>query len=244
MKSSSWLGVLGSLVVIACVLPTASAENQSTSTGTVMVCGNQPPPKCPCPPNTQCVGGDIDLLRGTLIEEYSIFSLCPPACVRSGYALPLPGVPKALGLTYNNKYSSATSFGPGWGSLLDCRVRVGLPYSGATDYTVVVSPEGSNLAYYKVDGVYVPPAGTFATLAKNPDGSWLWEQTDGVKYNFGSDGYLVSVVDRNGIAISLTYSQIPVAAPAPVDYLDDFENNPHLAWASTDALPGADPEVC
>ena len=241
MKSLSWFGVLVTLVAITCVLPTASAENQSTSTGTVMVCGDQTVKKKDC---CDVGGGVVDPLRGTLIEEYSIFNLCPPACVRSGYALPLPGVPKALGLTYNNKYSLATSFGPGWGSLLDCRVLSGLPYSGATDYALVVSPEGSNFVYYKVDGVYVPPSGTFATLAKNPDGSWLWEQTDGVKYNFGSDGYLVSVVDRNGIAISLTYSQIPVAAPAPVDYLDDFENNPHLAWASTDALPGADPEVC
>ena len=90
MKSSSWLGVLVSLIAIACVLPTASAENQSTSTGTVMVCGDQTVKKEDC---CDVGGGVVDPLRGTLIEEYSIFNLCPPACVRSGYALPLPDVP-------------------------------------------------------------------------------------------------------------------------------------------------------
>jgi len=68
----------------------AFSEDQSTSPGVVVPCKNQPPPEkegCKCP------GGTVDQLRGTLSEEYKVFNLCPPTCVRSGYGLPLPSVP-------------------------------------------------------------------------------------------------------------------------------------------------------
>ena len=109
-------------------------------------CKNQPPPKKDGPPyppqpveegdGCKCPGGAVDQLRGTLTEKYQVFNLCPPACVRFGYGLPLPSVPKALTLTYCNSYSTTASFGFGWSSILDCRVRFGLPYSGAVDYVV------------------------------------------------------------------------------------------------------------
>ena len=101
----------------------AFAENHYNDPSLDTNCKNQPPPtedECKCP------GGTVDQLRGTLKEEYPIFNLCPPACVRSGYGLPLPSVPKALTLTYCNRYSTTASFGFGWSSILDCRVRFGV----------------------------------------------------------------------------------------------------------------------
>ena len=118
-------------------IPSFSADHYNdTSLGTN--CKNQPQPypedpkyppyededdpveetggcKC-CPKGYKCPGGTVDQLRGTLKEEYTVFNLCPPTCVRSGYGLPLPSVPKALTLTYINRYSTTASFGFGWSS--------------------------------------------------------------------------------------------------------------------------------
>lgn len=55
------------------------------------------------------------------------------------------------------------------------------------------------------DGSYQPPVGVFSALARSGDGSFTLETKDQTLFGFGSNGQLVSITDRKGNRITLTY---------------------------------------
>ena len=192
-------------------------------------------------------GGSVHILRGTFAKKRQVFSLRPETRARVQHSLPLPELPLDLALYYQNRYHISYSFGSRWNSLLDCRVYE-YPLGTTTGrHALVVSPEGRNLAYYydAQQGTYRHPAGLFAELIKNADGSYDWKHQNSTVYHFDPDGYLETITDRNSNTITLNYSTINVTEPSAArDYLDDFENNPHLNWINSDTEPGADPHGC
>ena len=56
-------------------------------------------------------------------------------------------------------------------------------------------------------GGYTPPPGRFGSLVHNGDGTWSLTEPDQTKRTFSSGGRLVSIADRNGNTLSLSYNQ-------------------------------------
>lgn len=71
----------------------------------------------------------------------------------------------------------------------------------------VVLQSGGNKSFYTSSGSgYTSPPGDYSTLAKNADGTYVITYRDGHKYNFRTDGKIVSMTDRFNNIISFGYT--------------------------------------
>ncbi|HCI45358.1 MAG TPA: hypothetical protein DE315_07520 [Candidatus Omnitrophica bacterium] len=91
-------------------------------------------------------------------------------------------------------------FGYGW--MLNYYMRLHQIQGGDV---VIVSGDGRKIQYTFNGTIYLPPAGRFETLVKNPDDSWTLTQAQGEQYQFDADGKLVAIKDRNNNTITLVY---------------------------------------
>jgi RHS repeat-associated protein len=101
---------------------------------------------------------------------------------------------------YNSKDSRVTSLGLGW----------------THSYNVILSEEPNRVNIRWGDGhtdywdsngsVYEPSTvGLYDKLVKNPDNTWKVTRKNLDKYNFDTSGRLISIADKNGNTISLSY---------------------------------------
>jgi len=59
--------------------------------------------------------------------------------------------------------------------------------------------------YDPQSGTFIPPAGVYDELIRHPDGTWTLTFKDQTKMNFDSSGKLISIVDKNGNQVTLSY---------------------------------------
>ncbi|MDO9542470.1 MAG: hypothetical protein Q7J98_09125, partial [Kiritimatiellia bacterium] len=150
-----------------------------------------------------------------------------------------------LTLSYANRYVNVSALGKSWTSIADTRIFYDLPACVNYKFVILRHANGHSYSYQLMpDGTYQHPAGWFAELRKNGDGTWDQTLPDGEIYHFNSKGRLERITDRNGKTVVFEYSIIPVTEQsAPRNYLDDFENKPWLNW-TTAAEEGYDPQGC
>lgn len=111
---------------------------------------------------------------------------------------------KKIAVDAMHSYKSGLSFnGPfGYGWMLNYYMRLHRLRNGNA---VIVSGNGQKTQYTFDGSVYVPPAGRFEVLEKNPDNSWTLKLSQGARYQFDNEGKLTAIEDRNNNTINLTY---------------------------------------
>ena len=100
-----------------------------------------------------------------------------------------------------------------WALYLSYSALTGLPFvpTYAVDVQLpdaaqlaVVQENGSVTPFTLLDGAYLAPARVLASLVQQPDGRFVFERNDGMRYVFSTAGDLVEVVDRNDNTVTLT----------------------------------------
>ncbi len=105
--------------------------------------------------------------------------------------------------TYNADDSNSGMFGNSWHFRYEVFVQENPDTSislfrGSGKYDIFTSQGG---------GAYAPPGGTYDKLQKNPDGTYsLLIKNTKETYLFGTDGYLNSILDRNGNKIEVLWN--------------------------------------
>ncbi|MFF4088869.1 DNRLRE domain-containing protein [Streptomyces nigra] len=126
---------------------------------------------------------------------------------------------------YNSLDTSDTVTGAGWSAQLAGPIRLGAPLdfhpkpnSNATEIRL---PDGDGTTHVfrkQADGTWKAPAGVHyritmkagldCTPNKDPiPDAWTLMRPDGTRFLFGCDGYLTSVVDKNGNTQTYTYEE-------------------------------------
>ena len=104
---------------------------------------------------------------------------------------------------YNSNDTRVGPLGPGWTH--SYAMRLVRPASGSTSI-VLVGPQGRSDTYTRqADGSYAPPAGVFATLAANTNGTYTVTAKDLTVWTFDPLGHLGSISDRYGNTAFLGY---------------------------------------
>jgi RHS repeat-associated protein len=133
------------------------------------------------------------------------------------YAVPLVSIPVRGGMSmdltlYHNSQSSFVGmFGNKWSCTWEMRV------TDLTTMVIVRWPDGLTVPYSPTVGGYQPPPGIHDQLVKNQDNTWTVTTKDQTKLHFDANGRMTSMVDRNGNAITLTYSNgdlVAVTSPS------------------------------
>ncbi|MEU6574972.1 DNRLRE domain-containing protein [Streptomyces sp. NPDC046805] len=126
-------------------------------------------------------------------------------------------------LAYNSLDTSDTVSGAGWSAQLAGPIRLGAPldFHPNPNPTEIRLPDGDGTTHVftkQPDGSWKAPAGVHyritmkAGLDCTPDkdpvpDAWTLLRPDGTRFLFGCDGYLTSVVDKNGNAQTYTYEE-------------------------------------
>jgi YD repeat-containing protein len=105
----------------------------------------------------------------------------------------------AFGLFYSSQSARSTSVGPKWSHSFSWRVM------GASPATVIAG-DGTETIYTLSGSSYIAPVGTYDTLVKNANGTWMLTQKMGTIVNFRSDGTLGSIVDTHGNTTTCVYT--------------------------------------
>ncbi|MFD5774450.1 golvesin C-terminal-like domain-containing protein [Streptomyces fungicidicus] len=125
--------------------------------------------------------------------------------------------------SYNSLDTSDTVSGAGWSAQLAGPIRLGAPldFHPNPDPTEVRLPDGdgtTHVFHKQADGTFKAPAGVHYRLSMKdgldckpnkdpvPD-AWTMLRPDGTRFLFGCDGYLTSVVDKNGNTQTYTYEE-------------------------------------
>lgn len=125
--------------------------------------------------------------------------------------------------SYNSLDTSDTVSGAGWSAQLAGPVRLGAPldFHPNPNPTEVRLPDGdgtTHVFHKQADGTFKVPAGVHYRLSMKdgldckptkdpvPD-AWTMLRPDGTRFLFGCDGYLTSVVDKNGNTQTYTYEE-------------------------------------
>ncbi|MFI9771096.1 DNRLRE domain-containing protein [Streptomyces sp. NPDC052415] len=125
--------------------------------------------------------------------------------------------------SYNSLDTSDTVSGAGWSAQLSGPIRLGaaLDFHPNPHPTEVRLPDGDGTTHVfrkQADGTWKAPAGVHyrltmkagldCTPAKDPvPDAWTLLRPDGTRFLFGCDGYLTSVVDKNGNTQTYTYEE-------------------------------------
>ncbi|MGW5658598.1 golvesin C-terminal-like domain-containing protein [Streptomyces sp. NPDC003758] len=124
---------------------------------------------------------------------------------------------------YNSLDTSDTVSGAGWSAQLAGPIRLGAPldFHPNPNPTEIRLPDGDGTTHVftkQADGTWKAPAGvhyqlTMKTgLSCTPDkdpvpDAWTLLRPDGTRFYFGCDGYLTSIVDKNGNTQTYTYEE-------------------------------------
>jgi len=106
------------------------------------------------------------------------------------------------------RYYNATSthegiFGRGW----TFSYGIHLIEEASGDVVVVRGTGAEDRFVSQGGGTYTPPKGIYDTLTKNPDDTFsLWVKDEKLTYAFDTNGVLTSITDRNGNAVTLSYT--------------------------------------
>ncbi|MCQ1537039.1 hypothetical protein FTO70_15445 [Methanosarcina sp. KYL-1] len=116
--------------------------------------------------------------------------------------IPGQGLPLAITRSYNSMDDYNGPLGHGW----TFNYNMNLIVSATGDVTVMRESGRRDRYTLNTDGTYSAPLGVFDTLTKNPDGTYILTGKDRTRYNFGPDGKLTSIIDKNDNQVSLTYT--------------------------------------
>ncbi|MDO8586316.1 MAG: cysteine peptidase family C39 domain-containing protein [Armatimonadota bacterium] len=106
--------------------------------------------------------------------------------------------------TYNSQLAYNGHFGYGWTNAWDVRLT-----EDAARNVEVRKGDGGAWYFTWTGSAYLPRRGRYESLAKNADGSFtLTYARGGQRLGFDSQGWLVSISDRDGNALSLSYETI------------------------------------
>jgi RHS repeat-associated protein len=125
--------------------------------------------------------------------------------------------------SYNSLDTSDTVSGAGWSAQLAGPIRLGaaLDFHPNPNPTEIRLPDGDGTTHVfrkQADGTWKAPAGVHyrltmkagldCTPAKDPvPDAWTLLRPDGTRFLFGCDGYLTSIVDKNGNTQTYTYEE-------------------------------------
>jgi RHS repeat-associated protein len=128
-------------------------------------------------------------------------------------------------IAYNSQDVSDTVLGNGWSAQISGPIRLGAPlgFHPNPRPTEILLPDGDGTTHvFRLDeetGEWQAPAGVNYRLTQLADDAavhcpsdrdyepeaWEMLRPDGTRFNFGCDGYLTSVVDKNGNTQTFTY---------------------------------------
>ncbi|MGP3926293.1 golvesin C-terminal-like domain-containing protein [Streptomyces sp. 8N616] len=126
-------------------------------------------------------------------------------------------------VAYNSLDTSDTVLGHGWSGQAAGPLRLGAPLElhPKSNPTEIKLPDGDGTTHIfrkQADGSWKAPAGVHfklgpktgldCTPAKDPvPDAWTLTRPDGTRFLFGCDGYLTSVLDKNGNTQTFTYEE-------------------------------------
>ncbi|MET9163306.1 DNRLRE domain-containing protein [Streptomyces cellulosae] len=141
----------------------------------------------------------------------------------NAFSNPGRGLTTFARFSYNSLDTSDTVSGAGWSAQLAGPIRLGAPldFHPNPNPTEVRLPDGdgtTHVFHQQADGTFKAPAGVHYRLSMKdgldckptkdpvPD-AWTMLRPDGTRFLFGCDGYLASVVDKNGNTQTYTYEE-------------------------------------
>ncbi|WP_262505922.1 DNRLRE domain-containing protein, partial [Streptomyces sp. TRM68367] len=152
-----------------------------------------------------------NLASGNTVWSYNAFSN------------PGRGLTTFARFAYNSLDTSDTVSGAGWSMQLAGPIRLGAPldFHPNPNPTEIRLPDGDGTTHVftkQADGSWKAPAGVHyqITMKANLDctpnkdpvpDAWTLLRPDGTRFLFGCDGYLTSVVDKNGNTQTYTYAE-------------------------------------
>ncbi|MGW0084406.1 golvesin C-terminal-like domain-containing protein [Streptomyces sp. NPDC003393] len=141
----------------------------------------------------------------------------------NAFSNPGRGLTTFARFAYNSLDTSDTVSGAGWSTQLAGPVRLGAPldFHPNPHPTEIRLPDGDGTTHVftqQADGAWKAPAGVHyritmkAGLDCTPDkdpvpDAWTLLRPDGTRFLFGCDGYLTSIVDKNGNTQTYTYEE-------------------------------------
>lgn len=149
------------------------------------------------PSTAMCVGNPIHLGTGNKFQSEQDYA--------SSGAEPL---------TFTRYYNSSLSDAPmgGWLHTYSRSVDYA-PETYGENMVVLQRAEGQRLAFYSVNGDWVPTWDTGVSLQQTNDG-WLFVQDNGVAETYDASGKLLSIEQPDGNVIEVTYSNGLIATVA------------------------------
>jgi RHS repeat-associated protein len=187
--SALWDGKDGSgkIVKPGSYTATIRAQNGNNCSDTIDIPIVVTPSKSSCALLVQ-IGSSAHVANGNLSHSQELFS------TRGG---PMPA---GMTLYYNSLDPHNGSLGQGWSHSYDISLKEN------SDGSVLISEPNWRYQYFTLsDGTYIPQAGNYSTLTKQNDNSFILTEKDGTRYNFGSDGKIASIADRNDNTLSFAY---------------------------------------
>ncbi|MFJ8359753.1 DNRLRE domain-containing protein [Streptomyces sp. NPDC093984] len=141
----------------------------------------------------------------------------------NAFSNPGRGLTTFARFAYNSLDTSDTVSGAGWSAQLAGPIRLGAPldFHPNPNPTEIRLPDGDGTTHVftkQADGTWKAPAGVHyqitmkAGLSCTPDkdpvpDAWTLLRPDGTRFYFGCDGYLTSIVDKNGNTQTYTYEE-------------------------------------
>src|SRR5579863_154027 len=119
----------------------------------------------------------------------------------SDFTIPGRGLPLIFARAYNTLDNYSGPLGANWTHSYN--VVLSQP---ATGVVVIKWGDGHGEMFTLSGSTYVPQADVFNTLVQNGDGTFTLTRKDQTGFNFAPNGSLTSIRDKNGNAITLTYT--------------------------------------
>ncbi|WP_446473716.1 golvesin C-terminal-like domain-containing protein [[Kitasatospora] papulosa] len=152
-----------------------------------------------------------DLASGNSVWQYNAFTN------------PGRGVTTFARFAYNSLDTSDTVSGPGWSFQAAGPVRLGAPleFHPKPNPTEIRLPDGDGTTHVfrgLPDGSWKAPAGVHYKLTAKPGldctplkdpvpDAWTMTRPDGTRFLFGCDGYMTSLIEKNGNTQNYTYEE-------------------------------------
>jgi RHS repeat-associated protein len=118
-------------------------------------------------------------------------------------AIPGRGPAVQFGRAYNSADTRSGPLGPGWTHSYNVRLRG--PGDSSEDQLLVRADGNTDRFTHNPDGTFSPPPAVYASLVRNPDGSYLVTERDQRSWAFDPGGRLTAIGDRFGNTSTLTY---------------------------------------
>ena len=163
-----------------------------------------------------CAGDPVNTVTGEFYETVTDLSAGGDLVFARSYASGLADQDAGLGW--------------GWSLPYGMRLQIGADASGANlaDATqlVVVQENGSFVPFARIEGELLTLPRVHASLAEQPDGTFVFKRANQVEYTFDATGALTAVNDRNGNTTTLTYDATGQLATVS----DDRGRSLSLTW--------------